>query len=342
MHVLLFKSFAVLLGLLLLLPAASSEVKAQAYKEEYRLSSNMYRPYSWADGVDRWIELINEKSNGRIKIKVYPGMSLVGGQQTREFTAIRQGVIDLSVTAVQNWAPHVKELNLFSLPFFFEDYAAIDRVTNSEVGEQLFKLVAEKGVIPLAWGENGFREISNSKRVIRTPEDLHGLKIRVVGSPIPVDVMTALKANPTQMSWSDLQPALGTGAVDGQENPVPIFTVGKLQNLNQKHITIWHYIADPLIFSVSEVSWNGWSEEDRKIVREAAVEAAQRQVASARKGMLDGAVYKDMEAAGVTVTVLTPEQKKPFRDAARPAYEKWANVIGEDLVKKAEKISAGK
>src|SRR5689334_9996039 len=122
MLVLSTKWYATLLSLALLL-GLSASVFAEVYKEEHRLSSNMYRPYSWADGVDRWIELIDQKSSGRIKIKVYPGMSLVGGQQTREFTAIRQGVIDLSVTAVQNWAPHVKELNLFSLPFLFEDYA---------------------------------------------------------------------------------------------------------------------------------------------------------------------------------------------------------------------------
>ena len=130
----------------------------------------------------------------------------------------------MAIGSTINWSPQVKQLNLFSLPFLMPDYAAIDALTQGEVGKSLFQTLDKAGVVPLAWGENGYREISNSKHAIKTPADLKGMKIRVVGSPLFLDTFTALGANPTQMSWSDAQPAMASGAVDGQENPLSIFT----------------------------------------------------------------------------------------------------------------------
>src|SRR3954452_19820991 len=158
------------------------------------------------------------------------------------------------------------------MPFLMPDYKAIDALTQGDVGKKLFEIIGAKDVVPLAWGENGFRELTNSKRAIRTPDDLKGLKIRVVGSPLFNDTFTALGANPTQMSWADAQPALSTGAVDGQENPLTIFTAAKLQNVGQKYVTLWGYVADPLIFVANKDVWNSWSPADREIVRQAAIQ----------------------------------------------------------------------
>jgi TRAP-type C4-dicarboxylate transport system substrate-binding protein len=180
--------------------------------------------------------------------------------------------------------------------------------------------------------------VTNSKRAIKTPEDLKGLKIRVVGSPLFNDTFTALGANPTQMSWADAQPALSTGAVDGQENPLTIFTVAKLHNVGQKYVTLWGYVADPLIFVVSKEVWNSWNAADRDVVREAALTAAKENIALARKGITatDDATLKEIEGLGVTITKLTPEQHAAFQKATKPVYDKWAQNIGADLVKKAE------
>jgi TRAP-type C4-dicarboxylate transport system substrate-binding protein len=107
---------------------------------------------------------VKERTQGRINIKLYPGVSLIQGDQTREFSALRQGVIDMAVGSTINWSPQVKELNLFSLPFLMPDYAAIDALTQGDVGKEMFRIVDKAGVVPLAWGENGYREITNSKR----------------------------------------------------------------------------------------------------------------------------------------------------------------------------------
>ncbi|MBY6260467.1 DctP family TRAP transporter solute-binding subunit [Azospirillum sp. 412522] len=318
---------------------------AADYKAEYKLSTVLGKPFPWGVGGDRWAELVKEKTGGRINIKMYPGTSLVNGDQTKEFTALRQGTIDMAVGSTINWSPQVKELNLFSLPFLMPDHKALDALTQGEVGKKLFDLLGTKDVVPLAWGENGFREISNSKHPIRKPADLKGLKIRVVGSPLYLDTFTALGANPTQMSWADAQPALSTGAVDGQENPLAIFVAAKLATLGQKNLTLWGYVADPLIFVVNKEVWASWSKEDQEAVRAAAVQAATEEVAISRKGITaeDDSLLKDITAQGVEVVRLTPEEQKAFQTATQPVFEKWTKQIGPDLVKAAQTaIAAGK
>ncbi len=148
-----------------------------AYKPEYKMSLVLGPPTPWGMAGKIWADLVKERTAGRINIKLYPGVSLIQGDQTREFSALRQGVIDMAVGSTINWSPQVKELNLFSMPFLMPDYAAIDALTQGEVGKKIFQVVEKAGVVPLAWGENGLRELTNSKRPIRTPEDLKGLKI---------------------------------------------------------------------------------------------------------------------------------------------------------------------
>ncbi|MBS0507197.1 MAG: DctP family TRAP transporter solute-binding subunit, partial [Proteobacteria bacterium] len=230
--------------------AFAAPALAQNYKSEYRMSLVLGTAFPWGKGGEIWAAKVKEKTQGRINIKLYPGVSLIQGDQTREFSALRQGVIDMAIGSTINWSPQVKALNLFSLPFLFPDYAAVDAVTQGPVGQSIFQTLDKAGVVPLAWGENGYREISNSKHPIKTPADLKGLKIRVVGSPLFLDTFTALGANPTQMSWADAQPAMASGAVDGQENPLSVYQAAKLNTVAQKYITMWNYMNDPLIFVV--------------------------------------------------------------------------------------------
>ena len=318
----------------LLFPAAH----AADYKAEYRLSTVLGTAFPWGKAAERWAELVKQKTDGRINIKLYPGASLVGGDQTREFSAIRQGVIDLAVGSSINWSPQIKQLNLFSLPFLTPDAKGLDAMLKGEVGKEIFTILDKQGVVPLAFGENGFREISNSKHAIKSPADLKGMKIRIVGSPIFIDAFTALGANPTQMSWADAQPALATKAVDGQENPLSVFSAAKLHTLDQNHLTLWGYMTDPLIFVVNKQVWANWTEADRKAVRAAAEQAGAENLIAARQGISPGddAALKAIEKSGVTITQLTPEQRKAFKDATRPVFDKWAATIGKDLVKKAE------
>lgn len=311
---------------------------AADYKDEYKISTVVGAPLPWGLTAEKWAELVGERTDGRIQMKVYPGAQLVSGDQTKEFTAMRRGVIDMAVGSTINWSPQVNELNLFSLPFLMPDYAAIDSLTQGPVGEKLFEILSDKGVVPLAWAENGFREVSNSKRPIRTPADLDGLKMRVVGSPLFNDTFSALGANPTQMSWADAVPALTTGAVDGQENPMSIFTLAKIHELGQNNVTLWHYVADPLILAVNQDVWDSFTPEDQEIVRQAAVEAGAYGVDVARKGMTgeNPPIVGEVRALDVEVIELSPEERQAFVDATRGVYAEWSEKIGSDLVKMAE------
>ena len=337
----LASSIAAAAALAFAAPAAMAQTN---YKSEYRMSLVLGTAFPWGKGGEIWANKVRERTQGRINIKLYPGVSLIQGDQTREFSALRQGVIDMAVGSTINWSPQVKALNLFSLPFMFPDYAAVDAVTQGEVGKELFKTLDKAGVMPLAWGENGYREISNSKHAIKTPADLKGLKIRVVGSPLFLDTFSALGANPTQMSWADAQPAMASGAVDGQENPVSVYMAAKLQSVGQKHMTMWGYINDPLIFVVNKDIWNSWTPADREIVKQAAIDSGKEQMAIARKGMIeaDKPLLKELSGLGVTVTQLSATEREAFAKATRPVYDKWKNQIGASLVDTAEKSIAAR
>ncbi|QIE55619.1 DctP family TRAP transporter solute-binding subunit [Pikeienuella piscinae] len=317
---------------------------AADYKEEYKISTVVPAPFPWGIAAETWAEMVGERTDGRIKMKVYPGAQLVSGDQTKEFTAMRRGIIDMAVGSTINWSPQVKELNLFSLPFLMPDYAAIDALTQGPVGDKLFEILSDKGVVPLAWAENGFREVSNSQKPIHTPEDLAGLKMRVVGSPLFNDTFTALGANPTQMSWADAKPALTTGAVDGQENPVSVFAVAKIYEVGQNNLTLWHYVADPLIFAVNQDVWDSFTPEDQEIVRQAAIDAGAKGIEIAREGMTgnDKSAIEAIEAKGVDVVELTEEERQAFIDATRGVYDEWKEKIDPELVDMAEESIANR
>lgn len=339
-----FKTVLAAAAVALMAPLAVGDALAQEYKDEFRVSTVVPAPFPWGLAAERWAELVAERTDGRINMQIYPGAQLVAGEQTREFTAMRRGVIDMAVGSTINWSPQIPELNVFSLPFLMPDYAAIDALTGGPVGERIFELIRENGVEPLAWAENGFREVTNSRVAIRTPADMQGLKMRVVGSPIFNDIFTALGANPTQMSWADAQPALTTGAVDGQENPLTIYSVLRMHELGQDNVTLWRYLADPLIFAVSHEVWNVFSEGDQEIVRQAALDAGAYGIEVARTGLTDDdqSLIEQIEGYGVTVTRLTDDERQAFVDATRGVYEDWTGRIGEDFVRLAEESVANR
>jgi TRAP-type transport system periplasmic protein len=326
---------------LALLVGAAVDPAAAQYKAEFKNSLVVGPTGPWGEAATKFADLLKERTQGRINVKNYFAGQLFAGKQTNEFLLLNQGVADFALGSTINWSPQTKELNLFAMPFMYPSYRALDAVENGEPGQKLWKLIESKGVIPLAWGENGFRELTNSKRAVRKPEDLEGLKIRVVGSPIFIDTFRAMGANPVNMNWGEAQTAFQQGTVDGQENPiVSVIAPSKLWTVH-RNITIWHYAIDPLILGVSKITWDSLTPADRDIVKKTAVEVMAWQKQGARAG-LDGA----MEAAealkknGMEVVILSPAESAAFRAKTRPVYDKWASEVGADLVKSAERIIA--
>ncbi len=313
--------------------AAALSATFAASAREYSVSTVLSDAFPWGQAAQKWADLVEERSNGEITLRVSPNAQLVAGDQTKEFSAMRSGLIDMAVGSTINWSPQVPELNLFSLPFLMADSADLDAITQGDAGEQAFGAIEKRGIVPLAWGENGFREISNSVKPVKTPADLKGLKIRVVGSPLFQDTFTALGANPTQMSWADAKPALTTGAVDGQENPLSVFDVARVDQVGQKHLTLWHYMADPLIFAVNQRVWKELPEADRELLRQAAIDAGKWEIELSRNA--EAKRLEDIRARGVEVTELSEAEHQAFVDATRSVHEKWTSKIGADLVEAA-------
>ncbi|MDD2463587.1 MAG: DctP family TRAP transporter solute-binding subunit [Desulfobulbus sp.] len=326
-----------LIGALLWLPSLANAAKA--YKDEYKMSVVVGPKLPWGEGATKFADLVRERTQGRINIKVYTSSSLMAGKQTNEFLIHRQGVADFCFASTINWSTTIKELNLFNLPFLFPDYTALDAVTQGEIGQEIGTLLNKKGVTLLAWGENGFRELTNSKASVSKPEDLQGMKIRVVGAPIFIDTMTALGANPVNMNWGDAQVAFQQGVVDGQENPVVAIEIPVKIWQFHKYATIWRYVIDPLMFTVNNKIMASFTPEDQKIIREAALEAGKWQRALVRKGLIapDLSAIDTLRQNGMDVVVLDPAARKVFRETTAPVYKKWTPTIGEALVKKAEK-----
>jgi tripartite ATP-independent transporter DctP family solute receptor len=308
------------------------------YKKEYKMSVVVGPKLPWGEGATRFAELVKERTDGRINIKVYTSSALMAGKQTNEFLIHRQGVAEFCFASTINWSTTIKPLNLFNLPFFFPDYDALDTITQGEVGQELEKMLEDKGVSVLAWGENGFREITNSKRAITTPADLEGLKVRVVGTPIFIDTMKALGANPVNMNWGDAQVAFQQGVVDGQENPVVAIEIPVKIWQFHKYATIWRYVIDPLMLTVNSKVMASFTPEDQEIIRQAATEAASEQRAIVRKGLIapDLSALETLRSNGMEVTELDAAARAEFRAKTSPVYEKWTEVIGKDLVQKAE------
>jgi tripartite ATP-independent transporter DctP family solute receptor len=320
--------------------AIPQRVRAQQqYKPEYKLSVVGNRPIPLSEGAFQWADMVTQRSGGRINLKVYPGSQLVGGDQTRELVAMRQGVVDFAVFSTINISPQIREMNLFSLPWLLNDHRGFDAIINGPIGQELFRTLATREVTPVAWGENGFREISNSRRPIRTPEDMRGLKIRFAAGAIFSEIFTAMGANPVQMSFADLQPALSTGAVDGQENPINLFLAFRMDTLAQKQLTVWNYVADAGVFVVAKQVMDSFNAADRTLIMDAAKDAAKAQIEASRKGIGIGGDNSSIEECvrrGVTVTTLDNAQKAAFARVTRPVFDKWAQTVGTDLVRRAE------
>ena len=240
----------------------------------------------WGEASAKFADLLKERTQGRINVKNYYAGQLFAGKQTNEFTLLNQGVADFAFGSTINWSPQVKELNLFFMPFLVPSYKAQDAIQAGEAGKKLLQLMESKGVMPLAWGENGFRQVTNSKRAIKTPGDLDGLKIRTTSSPIFIDIFRAMGANPVNMNWGEAQTAFQQGTVDGQENPVVSVIIPSKLWTSQKHITFWNYVIDPLVLGMSKLTWDSLTAEDKAIVKKTAEEvmAWQKKGSRARAG----------------------------------------------------------
>lgn len=307
--------------------AASAIMAISAQAETLRLSHNVGDTTTWQQGAEKFGELLSAKTDGAYDVRVFPNAQLSGGDQMKQAEMVGRGALDLVVTSAINVTPLVPEMAVFSLPYMYSNYAQVDATTQGEAVKPLEAILDAKGIKVLAWGENGFRELTNNKQPVKSPEDMKGLNVRVAG-PMYIDVMNALGANPQQMQWSETLTALQQGVVDGQENPIGAVIIPQQVYEMQKYLTTWHYSYDPLFLGISKAKWDSLDADTQAKFQDAATEAMAFQRQISREGTDKGVAF--LKEKGMEVYEPTPEELAAFRDATKPAFDTWAQKVGPD------------
>lgn len=260
-------------------------------------------------------KLVEEKTDGRVKVEV--GGNAQFGDDAEAITSMRLGAIAFSANSQGTTSSVVPEFALLGLPFLFSSQQDAWRVLDGAAGEKLSELAADKGLVVLAYWDNGIRHVSNNVRPITKPEDLAGIKLRTPPDTMTVDIFQTLGANPTPMAFSELYIALQQGVVDGQENPLANIYSSKLYEV-QKYISLTGHKYEATPFLASKIVWDGLSQEDQAAIREAAKEAGDFN----RKTFVEQETQlrAEMEDAGVT---FNDADHSAFVDATQPVYEKW-------------------
>lgn len=284
--------------------------------------------------VEKFQNALQNASNGNITVELYPNSQL--GSLAENMEAMRIGDLEMAALNDSVIAGIVPEYNLVGLPFLWTSLDAAHEAMDGDFGQALDKKLEEQaGIISLAWGDVGFRNITNSKKTIAAPDDLKGLKIRTMTNNLHVEYFTALGAIPTPMSFSELFTALQQKTVDGQENPTALIYNNALYEA-QKYMSVTEHVFTAVALNISADFYNGLPEDYQEAIKEAAVDTMEYQrelITEENKSLLS-----NIEAAGVEVTVLTDEQKAAFQKVAEDTvYKTAAAEYGQDLIDMAAK-----
>jgi C4-dicarboxylate-binding protein DctP len=279
--------------------------------------------------ADQFAKLVNERGLGKIKVEVYPNSQLY--KDGEELNAIQLGSVQMLAPSLAKFGPlGVREFEVFDLPFLFDDYSALRRVTNGPVGASLFQKLEPKGITGLAFWDNGFKDFSANK-LIKSPADFKGLKMRIQPSKVLESQMRALGAIPRVMAFSDVHEALKTGAVDGTENPPSNFNSQKMYELQKYLVQSRHGFLGYAVI-VNKKFWDGLPPDLRKIVATAMEEATRYANAIAQKENADAT--EAIKASGKTqVVVLTPTERNELKKAMITVHKEQAERIGAGLIK---------
>ena len=278
-------------------------------------------------GMDKFAELVEEKSGGQITVKRYPGGTLGGDVQT--ISALQGGTVEMTTMNAGILASVAKDFALVDLPFLFESPKEADAVMDGPVGTALAAKLPENGLVGLGYWELGFRQLSNNRHPITKVDDIAGLKIRVIQSPIYIDLFNALGANAVPMPFTELYTALETGAIDGQENPAASILTAKLNEV-QPYLTLTNHTYNPQIVMISGKFWDQLNDDERKLLQDATLEARDYQRKVSREQA--GKAVEELKAEGMEVSELPPAEVAKFRDKAKPVADKYAAQIDPALV----------
>ena len=276
-------------------------------------------------------EDIEKGTQGRYKCQQCPNGSLGGEREMIE--AVQLGTLDIVNTSTGPVGNFVPEVKIVDIPFLFRDYDHARRYLDGAAGQELLTKFPSKGLVALAWTENGFRHMTNSKRAIVKPADAAGLKMRTMENKVHMEGYKAFGIQPTPMAFPEVFGALQQGAVDGQENPIPVILASKFSQV-QKHLSLTGHVYSPALYLTSPRLMNKLSEADKKVFYEAAKKAAVAQRKKVNEDEDNGIAQLEKEGMSVVRKV----DGQAFRAALAPAMASYTKEFGADNIRKIQEF----
>jgi len=297
-----------------------------------RLSTGFIQDHPVGAGFNAFNQCLQDQSGGKMKITVYWVSSL--GDDVQATQALRSGTQEAVLTSTSPLVGLVPALGVFDLPFLFSNYAEADAILDGEFGRFIDDKLEKVGVINLAWWENGFRNLSNSKHPVHKWEDFGDLKLRVMQNNIFLDMFRTLGANATPMAFGEVFPALETKAIDGQENPFVTIDSSKFFEV-QKYISVTNHAYTPFLMLFSKPIWDGYTSDEKAALRECAARGRDVERKVIRKQ--DGESLERIKKAGLEVNNISPQELARMREQVKSVYEKHRDAIGVDVVERVQK-----
>lgn len=291
--------------------------------------------------VKKFGELLSQKTGGKLTAKLYASGAL--GNDVTMISALRGGTQEMVVPDSSTLASLVKDFGVINLPLTINTEAEADALLDGPFGQKLLAELPEKGLIGLAFWENGFRHVTNSRRPITKADDIAGLKLRVIQNPLFIESFAALGANATPMPFTELYSAMEQKAVDGQENPSATILASKFYEV-QKHMVTSRHIYSAWVLLLSKKAWDGFTPDEKKAVQEAARESTLFE----RKTIRDFSdkALAELKKEGMQVTELSAAEQAKLRAKLQPVVAKFSKEFGEasakEMLAELERIRAKK
>ncbi|MBS3911481.1 MAG: TRAP transporter substrate-binding protein [Hydrogenophaga sp.] len=310
------------LALAAVLAAAATGAQAQTIlKIGYATSATSH----YGVGSTVFCEEMEKGTQGRFKCQQFPSSAL--GGEREQIEAVQLGTQDLVNTSTGPLGNFVPEVRIVDIPFLFRDYDHARKVMDGPIGQDLQKKMAAKGLINLAWTENGFRHMTNNKRPLNNAEDAAGLKMRTMENKVHMDGYKTFGILPTPMPFPELFTALQQGTVDGQENPIPVILASKFSQV-QKHLSLTGHVYSPAALILSPAVWNKLSDADKAVF----TAAARKGAAAQRKKVNDDEASGIAQLRAEGMQVIEKVNGESFRRAVAPAYANFAKEFGADKI----------
>jgi TRAP-type transport system periplasmic protein len=309
-----------------LLALVGSQASAQEFTANYKITMTQTAAHPYAVGAQKFADLLKERTKGRITATVYTDSQLAKGEREM-IEALQQGTIDIYVGStgpVGNFSP---SMGILDIPFLFRDAEHVDKVLDGPFGKSLLADLEKHKLKGLAFWENGFRHLTNSKAPAKTPDEIKGLKVRTMENRVHMAAFKAAGINPTPMAFAEVYSALQQKVIDGQENPVAVIYSSKLYEV-QKYLTLLSYVYSPAPVIISLAKWQRVPQADQEIIQATALEVAKFQRKLNRDD--EAGKIKEMEAKGFVI--VKDVDISAWQKAMQPAFAEFAKQYGQNNI----------